>query len=93
MYTLFKEYHGYEQYSDILSGYSCIQEFIYFRLCNNHLPIEKGRWLDIPINERVCRLCNANQLANTFHYLFSCPFFQDTRRKYIGHVNCSNPNI
>ena len=34
-YRLYKEYHGYGQYLDILSGYSCIQEFIYFRLCNN----------------------------------------------------------
>ena len=68
------EYHGYEQYLDILSGYSCIQDFIYFRLCNTYLPIE---------NTKTCRLCNANQLGDEFHYLFSCPFFQDTRRKYI----------
>ena len=74
-YRLYKEYHGYEQYLDTLSGYSCIQYFIYFRLCNNHLPIEMGRWLGIPRNERVCRLCNDNQLGGEFHYLFSCPFF------------------
>ena len=92
-YRLFKESHGYEQYLDILSGYSCIQDFIHFRLCKNHLPVEKGRWLGIPRNERVYRLCNAIQLGDAFHYLFSCPFFQGTRRTYIGHVNCSNPSI
>ena len=43
--------------------------------CNTHLPIEKGRWLGIPRHERVCRLCNAIQLGDEFHYLFSCPFF------------------
>ena len=74
-YRLFIECHCYEQYLDILSGYSCIQEFIYFRLFNTHLPIEKGRWLGIPRNERVCRLCNSNQLGDEFHYLFSCQFF------------------
>ena len=74
-YRLFNESHGYEQYLDILSGYSCIQDFIYFRLCITHLPIEKGRQLGIPRHERVCRLCNSNQLGDEFHYLFSCPFF------------------
>ena len=78
---------------DTLSGYSCIQDFIYVRLCNTHLLIEKGRWLGIPRHERVYRLCNAIQLGDEFHYLFSCPFFQDSRRTYIGHVNCSNPSI
>jgi len=81
------------QYLDILSGYSCIQDFIFFRLYNTHLPIEKGRWLSIPRNERVCRLSNANQLGDEFHYLFLCPFFQDSRRKYTDHINCSNPSI
>jgi len=70
-YRLFKESHDYEQYLDILSGYSGIQDFIYFRLYNTHLPIEKGRWLGIPRNEHVYRLCNANQLGDEFHYLFS----------------------
>ena len=71
-YRLFKESHCNEQYLGVLSGYSSIQEFIYFRLCNNHLPIEKGRWLGIPRNKLVC---NSNQLGDEFHYLCSCPFF------------------
>ena len=76
-YRLYKEYHGYEQYLDILSGYSCIQDFIFFVFA---ILIYQ---LKIPRHERVCKLCNANQLGYEFHYLFSCPFFQDTRRKYI----------
>mgnify|MGYP006890314000 CR=1 FL=1 len=93
-YRLFEQSHGYEQYLYILSGYSCIQKFIYFRLSSNHLPIEKGSWLGIPRHERVCRLCNANQVGDEFHYLFSCPFFKILEKhNYIGHVNCLNPSI
>lgn len=92
-YRLFKDTHGFETYFDSLSGFNCINDFINFRLCNNHLPIEKGRWLGIPRNERVCKLCDKNQLGDEFHYLFSCPHFQEARNKYIGHVNCINPNM
>ena len=41
-----------------------------------HLPIEKGSWLGITRNERVCRLCNANKYTMNFTICFLVRFFK-----------------
>lgn len=32
---------------------------------------------EIPINERLCRLCNANDVDDEFHYRFNCNKFAE----------------
>ena len=63
-----------------------------YRTANNRLPIEKGSWNDTERSQRVCTLCNRNELGDEFHYLFECEFFKETRRLYLPsfyrkHVN------
>ena len=43
-----------------------------FRTCNIKLPIEYGRWNNIPREDRVCTLCNTKEVGDEFHYLFNC---------------------
>jgi hypothetical protein len=43
------------------------------RTCNLKLPIEMGRWKNIPRENRTCHLCN-EEIGNAFHYLFICSF-------------------
>ena len=57
IYRLFKTEHIYEPYLNILSLKNR-KIFTRFRLCNHRLPIETGRWLNIPRGERICiNLC------------------------------------
>ena len=42
------------------------------RTCNLKLPIETGRWRNIPSDERYCTLCEDQLIGNEFHYLFVC---------------------
>jgi hypothetical protein len=47
------------------------------------LPIEMGRFFSIDRSERICDLCNKEELGDEFHYLFNCTFFKDERKKII----------
>ena len=41
------------------------------RTCNLRIPIETGRWANIPRQERTCTFCNDN-VGNEFHVFFMC---------------------
>ena len=62
-----------------------------FRTRNHRLPVEVGRWISMPLNERKCQHCN--DLGDEFHYLLKCELFSDDRRKYIKPYYYKNPNI
>jgi hypothetical protein len=38
--------------------------FCKFRTGNARLPIETGRWKDIPQEHRFCNLCNRNEIGD-----------------------------
>ena len=65
-----------------------VQTYTNFRLCNNYLPLEKGSWLGISRNERVCNLCNTNSIGDEYHYLFQCNFFNE-RKQFLPTINSS----
>ncbi len=66
-----------------------------FRTDNHRLPVETGRWhaSQIPYADRKCALCLSNDIGDTFHYLLSCSFFQQSRIRYIPSKYYRNPNI
>ena len=51
------------------------------QLSNLELPIETGRWHDVPFNERKCTLCNQNDLGDDFHYLLKYTYFEVERKQ------------
>jgi len=56
-----------------------IKIFVNFRMCNNVLPIEKGRWLWQDIKNRKCTLCNTNEVGDECQYIFKRPLFTENR--------------
>ena len=48
-----------------------------FRTVNHTLPIETGCYTSIPINERVCKMCNSGQLGDEFHFCLECPSLKE----------------
>ena len=65
IYRLFKTEHIYEPYLNILS----LKNRIVFRLCNHRLPIETGRWLNIPREERMCIMRNQGCIGDEFSFV------------------------
>jgi hypothetical protein len=54
--------------------------------------IEMGRFFSIDRSQRICDLCNKEELGDEFHYLFNCTFFKDERKQIIPEYlyNVSN---
>jgi hypothetical protein len=52
------------------------------RTSNIKFPIETGRWMGIPRDERLCNLCNLC-IGNEFQYIFCCELLKDIRTKYM----------
>ena len=61
------------------------------RTCNLKFPIETGRWLGVPKEERLCNLCK-NSVGNEFHYIFCCEMLNDVRAKHLNKYFLNNPN-
>ena len=93
-YRLFKDRFGFEGYLTKLS-FSARRSICRFRLSNHRLPIQQQRQLGIPREERVCHLCDKNEIGDEFHYLFNCahPVLTESRKvkltKYFHH----HPNV
>ena len=64
-----------------------------FRTGNHFFPSEAGRWSNIQINERRCNFCTKQDLADEFHYLFQCPYFHCSRKKFIKPYFYKRPNM
>ena len=53
---------------------------MHFRCLNHRLPIERGRFWGIERDDRICDICNKNQLGDEYHYLFNCTFFNNEKK-------------
>ncbi|MCU7801540.1 MAG: hypothetical protein KZQ70_15755, partial [gamma proteobacterium symbiont of Lucinoma myriamae] len=91
-YSIFKHEINLEQYLVNLPK-SDYLKLIRFRLSNHKLPVEKGRWDDIPLNERKCSKCDKNDIGDEFHYLFTCSYFDTERKQFLKPYFYKRPNI
>ena len=92
-YSLFKKNFGLENYLLKLP----VQNRIWMtklRTCNLRIPIETGRWANIPRQERTCTFCNDN-VGNEFHVFFMCnnDRIVNLRNIYLPNYYVQYPNI
>ena len=90
-YRMFKQDFQFENYLNLLPQ-TLANTFLKFRLLNHKLPIQKGRFLAIERNDRVCSKCELQDLGDEFHCIFVCPFFADTRRQCLKPYYRQHPN-
>ena len=64
-----------------------------FRTTNHRLPVELGRWVRKPYEERRCLKCNSNSVGDEFHYLLECDFFKEDRHRLVEKYFFTRPNI
>ena len=73
-YRIFKEIIILEPYLLLLNkNHRSI--FTHYRTAHHRLPIEVGRWENIPRSERKCYLCDDDVIGDEYHFLFECYFF------------------
>ena len=37
--------------------------------------------MDLPYEDRLCTECSSADIGDEFHYVFSCPFWAESRKK------------
>lgn len=90
-YSVFKQNPNFEFY--LMLPHSIYLPIVKFRTSNYKLPVETGRWHNIPLNERKCTLCNQNDLGDDMHYLLKCSFFDTDRRELLKPYYYTRPNM
>ena len=85
IYKSFKTALEFEPYFKILSLEESLLIFK-FRSSNFKLPIETGRWDGALLQERLCNLCNLEQIGSERHYLLSCEFFNQSRNLHLSNL-------
>jgi hypothetical protein len=91
-YKTFKTELKYEEYLNNLE----IKDVILlcrFRIKNNKLPIETGRWQNIPRENRKCILCNRFQIGDEYNYIFECDYFSQKRKQSLLNYFIYRHNI
>ena len=65
------------------------------RTANHRFPCEVLRWHrpKIELCDRLCHLCDQQDVGDEIHYLFICPVFAEERRKHIKRYYFTRPNI
>ena len=90
-YQIYKEQISLERYFNLLPD-KLWKPILKFRTSNYYLPIETGRWNKIPLEDRICTLCNENDIADEFHYLLKCQFFNHPRTQFLHPYYYTRPN-
>ena len=91
-YLLFKDNLNFEKYLINVSKFY-YSKIIKYRTGNHRLPVETGRWDDIPLNERKCKICTKDDIGDEYHYLLTCDFFKSDRKLYLKPYFYVKPNI
>ena len=71
---MFKNVFAPEDYLQILP-LNLAYTFVHFRTLNHRLPIQRGRVMKLPYEDRLCTKCSSADIGDEFHYVFSYPFF------------------
>ena len=90
-YLLFKDNLNFEKYFINVSKFY-YSKIIKYRTGNLRLPVETGRWDDIPLNERTCKICTTDDIGDEYHYLFTCNFVKSDRKLYLKPYFYVKPN-
>ncbi len=62
------------------------------RTANHKLPIERGRYSNLPRHTRLCDICGEQEIGDEFHFLLKCPTLGVLRGKYIPKYYQVRPN-
>ncbi len=91
-YSGFKTKLDFESYLTLLEPKHRIP-LCKFRCGNNYIPIVAGRFDNTPRQNRICTLCNDNEMGDEFHYMFKCRFFKKERVRYLSEDYLQCPNM
>ena len=82
-YYSFKTNFQLENYLTMVKNIDQRKTLTRFRVSNHNLMIEHGRYQNIPRDERLCTVCDKNEIENEDH---------NTRQNFLTPLNNTSPN-
>ena len=84
-----------EPYINEVKYYKYRSAITKFRISAHSLPIERGRWMSVRRNKRICPLCIGNDLGDEKHYIFHCTNINlvEIREKFPDEIYKTSPDI
>ena len=71
LYKDIKQDHKFEDY--LVNLPRCFYvPILKLRSCNYRLPVERGRYSNIPRERQYCDLCNENIIGDKYHFVLEC---------------------
>ena len=93
LYSKYKENNEQETYLNLIKNKTYMQTLSRFRLSSHQLEIETGRHIGSDRDQRLCRKCNMRMIEDEYHFLLTCPLYNDLRTKYFSRYFCHWPNM
>ena len=92
-YARFKHEFTCEKYLDFITNEKYRFALTRFRLSSHELEIERGRYENKPMIERICKCCNMHMVENEYHFALVCPLYTGLRRKFFKEYFCHWPSL
>ena len=64
-----------------------------FRLSYHDLFVETGRHKNIPRYNRICSLCNKQDIEDEYHFILICPVYDEIRHKFLKPYFYKKPSM
>ena len=78
-YRSFKTCFEFENYLNCVINDKQRIELTRLRCSSHQLLIEERRFSSIPRENRICKLCNLNEIEDEFHFVLICPLYHQIR--------------
>ena len=91
IYKNIKFSYDYEHFVDVLSIRKFRHCYAQFRTGVHDLEIERGRYHNLPLDQRLCKVCSANVVEDEFHFILNCRVYADIRLCFIPSKYFMNP--
>ena len=82
LYSMHKQNICLESYLQITVSKCKRSVFSQLRMGILPLNIETGRYYRIPLEDRICTLCDSGEIEDEFHFVSQCSCFTECRDKY-----------
>ena len=92
-YGLFKRSFSREKYLSVIVKPHILKCFTNFRISSHKLEIEIGRYKNVPVADRKCKLCNSGSVEDEIHFMFECPTYEQYRQGFVNHMMDENSNF
>jgi len=90
-YREFKNRFSMENYLLSITNRSLRIILCKFRISCHDLAIERGRYKNLKVEERVCS-CNGTSVEDEFHFLMECPLYNSLRQSFFNWITTVNKN-